>query len=99
MWLAGVLGYPETTAQTIAAAFGFGAAVATAETLLALLGSHAACNRWPGSLACTLAYPCLQTAAWTLLSAFISSFLSPGNAVMDFEPLRQMCVRAEWIRH
>ena len=79
------------TIQSLSAAFGFSLAIMAVTTLVALLGSHLACNRWPGGLVCMLAFPCLNTASFTLISTCIGSFLSPGNAIMDYEPLRQMC--------
>ncbi|GAX76103.1 hypothetical protein CEUSTIGMA_g3546.t1 [Chlamydomonas eustigma] len=88
---AGVLSYPETTATSLAAAFGFGLAVSTAITIFPLLGNHWACSLWPNHSATTLIFPCLNTATYTFLSLFISTFLSPGNAILDWEPLKQMC--------
>ena len=42
---AGVFGFPTTTLASLAAAFGFSVAVATAVSLLTLLGTHLAVRR------------------------------------------------------
>lgn len=87
----GVLSFPSTTVTSLAAAFGFAVAISSLTTAVALLGTHLACNKWPGTIVAVLVYPCLSTCTHTLTAFAISSFVSPGNAVMDYEPLRQMC--------
>ena len=88
----GVLSFPTTTAMSIAAAFGFAFATSLLVSVFAILGNFLAINHWgKGSSISVCVFPCLYLASYSFMSIFISSFISPGNALMDYEPLRQMC--------
>lgn len=88
----GVLSFPTTTVESIAAAFGFALATSLTVSVFAILGNFVALAHWGrGSTISVITFPCLYLASYSFMSIFISSFVSPGNAMMDYEPLRQMC--------
>jgi hypothetical protein len=88
----GVLSFPTTTVASIAAAFGFALATSLLVSVFAILGNFMALSHWgTGSAISVITFPCLYLASYSFMSIFISSFISPGNALMDYEPLRQCC--------
>ena len=88
----GVLSFPTTTILSVSAAFGFALATSLTISVFAILGNYMALAHWGrGSAISVITFPCLYTASYSFMAIFISSFISPGNALMDYEPLRQMC--------
>mmetsp|Transcript_32546 Transcript_32546/g.71833 ORF Transcript_32546/g.71833 Transcript_32546/m.71833 type:complete len:682 (+) Transcript_32546:94-2139(+) len=88
---AGVFAYPVATFGSLFAAWGFSMALSILQVMLAYSGSHLALHRWPTAPLQSLVFPCLFTASASIISLALSTFTSPANAALDFEPLRQLC--------
>ncbi len=87
----GLFGYPENTIETSMMAFGAGVIIAFLMLILALWPHFGFSKRFPSSVCQIFIFPVGLTVVYhVIVESLFSAFPSPGNAVLDYAPLRQL---------
>lgn len=88
---AGTITYPTTTIWTLLETFGFGLLIWITYSVLAIVPHYLCSKRFPGSPYLVFVFPLGYTfVSHTILGHIFSVFFTLSNALIDFEPLRQV---------
>lgn len=87
----GIFGYPSTTVATVAYSYGFGLLAWIAFCIFAIVPHIEFHKKYPDNSWLCVVFPiCYTMTTHTLIGLILSTFPAIANAVLDYEPLRQM---------